>query len=342
MYKIFLFINFLFFLSYFHSVYENDALAASSDSDSEKISIRAARHAEYVRIVFTLSEDKAKNISVSVTNEKLLKVIFHQPATLTSSRQGTEKVILKGEGFFEILKGLKIMAGTNFCLIQVERFDNYKLSRLNSPTRIVIDAYTLTDNLPPAPAKPSPQPFDTVVTKSFSSFVIDPGHGGYDKGIYDENTREKDINLNISKELARILAAGGKKTFLTRKADQRLSIRERTALSNTRSPDILISIHMSAKDEFIIYTDAPNEDSTSNAPKIKIAEDAAGNLTNALKKQFALNVRHERLPLPLLKQANAPALLIELPHFKNFSYDKKNNEALIKAIIKGILLTSPN
>ncbi len=318
------------------------ANAAQSSDDFEKVSLRVGRHAEFMRIVLTASsEEITKNVSVSLTDSKLIKVAFLQPLTLTFTKSGAEQSIPKGEGFIEITKEIKILAGTNFCLIQVEKIDNYKLSKMNAPPRIVIDAYILQDKRTPEPVKPSVSTTEGSIKRSFSSYVIDPGHGGYDKGIYDEKNREKDIVLNISKEIAQILSTGGKKAFLTRKGDQRVSIKERTALANARSSDIFISIHMSSQPEGFVYTYAPKNDNPSDDPRDKIVNDVAANLINSIKKDLGLSIRHERLPLPLLKQVRSPALLVELPHFKSFSYDKKNSEALIKAIIKGLALTSP-
>lgn len=340
--KKFLIINLLFFFIYFQLACEHKANAANLSSDFEKVSLKVGKHAEFMRIVLTASsEEITKNASVFLTDSKLIKVAFLQPLILTFTKSGVEQSIPKGEGFVEITKEIKILAGTNFCLIQVEKIDNYKLSKMNAPPRIVIDAYTLQDNRIAAPVKPSAATTETPVKRFFSSFVIDPGHGGYDKGIYDENNREKDIVLNISKEIAQILSAGGKKAFLTRKRDHRISIKERIALTNAKSPDIFISIHMSSQAYGLIYTYAPKDDNPSDDPRDRIINDVAANLINSIKKDLGLNMKHERLPLPLLKQVKAPALLIELPHFRNFSYDKKNREALIKAIIRGLALTSP-
>lgn len=340
--KRFLIINLLFFLIFFQLVCEHKANAANLSSDFDKVSLRVGRHAEFMRIVLTASsEEITKNASVSLTDGKLIKVAFLEPLILTFTKSGAEQSIPKGEGFVEITKEIKILAGTNFCLIQVEKFDNYKFSKMNAPPRIVIDAYTLHDNRIAAPVKPSVATPETPVKRLSTSFVIDPGHGGYDKGIYDENNREKDIVLNISKEIVRILSVGGKKAFLTRKGDQRISIKERITLANAKSPDIFISIHMSSQAEGFIYTYAPKDDNPSDDPRDRTVNDVAANLINNIKKDLGLNIRRERLPLPLLKQVSSPALLIELPHFRNFSYDKKNSEALIKAIIKGLALTSP-
>lgn len=343
MFKIFFLCNLIFFFTCFDHFIRTDAFGASPELGTERVVVRAGKHPDFIRIVFTLSEDTFKKSTVITTDEKLIKVNFVHPVTLISSQQETEKIITKGEGFFEIIKGIKVMAGSNFCLIQLEKFNNFKLSRLNAPPRIVIDAYHSSETLlKQAPLKPALQQTEATIKKTFGSFFIDAGHGGYDKGIYDENNSEKDTTLKISKEMAQILISKGKKAMLTRKADQRLSIRERIALANTQAHDIFLSIHISASDECIIYTYAPKVENPSDTGKTKISEEIAGNLMNTLRKDFTFKIRHEKLPLPILKSVPAPALLIELPHFTNFSYDQKNRDLLIKAIIKGLVVPQLN
>lgn len=342
MYKIFFF-NLIFFFLFLYPVIKTPILASPAQTDTEKVLVRAAKHDDFTRIVFTLSEESFKNVSVTTTNEKLVKVSFPSPVTLVLYQQGAERIIMRGEGFIEIIKGLKIIAGSHFCLLQIDKFDHFKLSRLNAPPRIVIDAYYKLDHLSkPVLPKPSLQQPEALLKKTFGSFVIDPGHGGYDKGIYDENNREKDITLNISKDMAQILSKGGKKVMLTRKADQRLSIKERIILANTIAHDIFLSIHISANDECIVYTYEHKADDAQVNGKNRISEDIAGSLINTLRKEFTFNIRQEKLPLPILKGVSAPALLIELPHFNHFSYDKKNIETLIKSIIKGLAVTPVN
>ena len=56
---------------------------------------------------------------------------------------------------------------------------------------------------------------------------LDAGHGGYDYGIISKDSKEKDLNLLLAKDLNAALSKKGYKVFLTRKVDQSLSIFER-------------------------------------------------------------------------------------------------------------------
>lgn len=77
--------------------------------------------------------------------------------------------------------------------------------------------------------------------------VIDPGHGGKDPGAVSKNgTKEKDINLEISKKLKDIFTkeSDGKiEVYLTRDTDKFISLRKRSEFANKKKADIFLSIH---------------------------------------------------------------------------------------------------
>jgi len=76
--------------------------------------------------------------------------------------------------------------------------------------------------------------------------VIDPGHGGSEKGAAAFNLEEKNINLQISKKLARELKKRGAKVYLTRKKDVNSGLYERINFAKAKDADILLSIHQNS------------------------------------------------------------------------------------------------
>jgi N-acetylmuramoyl-L-alanine amidase len=77
--------------------------------------------------------------------------------------------------------------------------------------------------------------------------VVDPGHGGRDPGATGiGGLREKDVNLSISKRLAKRLKSRGFQVILTRNDDRSLSLEERTAIAESAGGDVFISIHANA------------------------------------------------------------------------------------------------
>ena len=78
--------------------------------------------------------------------------------------------------------------------------------------------------------------------------AIDPGHGGQDPGAIGQNgTREKDVVLAISRELARqINATPGMKAYMTREHDVFIPLNKRASLARAAKADMFISIHADA------------------------------------------------------------------------------------------------
>jgi N-acetylmuramoyl-L-alanine amidase len=78
--------------------------------------------------------------------------------------------------------------------------------------------------------------------------VIDAGHGGFDPGAVGKTgLKEKDITLDIAKQLRQRLETNGKKqAFLTRTDDYFVPLAERTVIANQYRADLFISLHINA------------------------------------------------------------------------------------------------
>ena len=82
----------------------------------------------------------------------------------------------------------------------------------------------------------------------FDSIVIDPGHGGKDKGaIGPHNIYEKDVNLAIGKKLGKLIEKKmGVRVIYTREEDDFIPLWKRTKIANESGGKIFISIHANA------------------------------------------------------------------------------------------------
>lgn len=76
--------------------------------------------------------------------------------------------------------------------------------------------------------------------------VIDPGHGGSDKGNECRGIYEKDVNLKIANNLKEMLEEIKACVVLTRNSDRDLSLGERVRIINSERPDFYISIHQNS------------------------------------------------------------------------------------------------
>lgn len=79
------------------------------------------------------------------------------------------------------------------------------------------------------------------------TIVLDPGHGGNDRGTTGvRNTFEKGLTLKTAELLATKLKAAGATVHLTREADDYVSLRKRVAISHQYEADAFLSIHYDA------------------------------------------------------------------------------------------------
>jgi N-acetylmuramoyl-L-alanine amidase len=204
------------------------------------------------------------------------------------------------------------------------------------------------------------------------TIVLDPGHGGYDKGAEGpDGTFEK----NVTMEFARVLALELEKTYkviLTRTDDYWVDIPNRTATANHLNADMLISIHTggsflhqasgmslyyyekSSTPALTLETESMEESKNSNVnePWSNIqsrhqnsSKVLAERILNSIKEKVGENVEYsadiQGAPLMVLEGADMPAVLIEIGYITNPKEEKSLNDIvdltfLAQKIKKGI------
>ncbi|MCS7231624.1 MAG: N-acetylmuramoyl-L-alanine amidase [Elusimicrobiota bacterium] len=92
--------------------------------------------------------------------------------------------------------------------------------------------------------------FDKSLSVKKPLIVIDPGHGGEDPGAVGKyGSKEKDINLSVSKILKEKLEKIGFNVILTREEDIFIPLVKRTKFANDCKADLFISIHCNASEK---------------------------------------------------------------------------------------------
>ena len=82
---------------------------------------------------------------------------------------------------------------------------------------------------------------------STTRILLDPGHGGEEKGARGPTGYpEKDVNLVVSKLLAKELKRLGATVYLTRETDIDVSLKDRVKKIDEIKPDLALSIHYNA------------------------------------------------------------------------------------------------
>src|SRR5206468_9417175 len=81
-------------------------------------------------------------------------------------------------------------------------------------------------------------------SKTFSTVVVDAGHGGKDNGAYRRyGPPEKTVALDVAQRLDRKLRESELKTVMTRSSDVFIPLDQRVAIENSQKDAIFVSIH---------------------------------------------------------------------------------------------------
>jgi|SRR5208282_5958772 len=342
----------------FQTFAADNALAVSGNLSVKgpAATLRVGKHARYFRLVFDTAESYVQKASVERSGANAIKIDFQSPVSFTVPGRDAPKTFVNlgtdvsKNASYDIDKGLKITANINGCIINVDNLEDINIIKLSLPSRLVIDAYISRGrdgsgvNSVPGVSLAAPDASELKV----ESFVIDAGHGGYESGVRFEKTVEKDLALFMAKELARVLAGKGEKVTLTRKGDQMVSLKDRIGIVNNKSPELLISIHVSSQNEFVVYTAARPyakaaggiEMDSEKSAFIDRSDAVAQAIAQSARNSLKVNVRIEKMPLLLLSGVHVPSVLIELPSPDKFSYDVKSRRLMIDAILVGIVNSS--
>ncbi|VVM05510.1 N-acetylmuramoyl-L-alanine amidase AmiA [Methylacidimicrobium cyclopophantes] len=88
------------------------------------------------------------------------------------------------------------------------------------------------------------RPWRVPVRSSFRGVVIDPGHGGHDKGARSRNGRyEKEYALDTARRLGTILRAKGIPVVFTRTSDLFVPLEERVRIAQEHPDYVFVSLH---------------------------------------------------------------------------------------------------
>jgi N-acetylmuramoyl-L-alanine amidase len=211
--------------------------------------VRSWSHPDYTRVVVELSREVGEPKVVHLSGPERLYIDLPGIWVGTDYSGG----IPVSDGLLQRLRLRQNTPTRSRLVVDLQRHERHRLLVLQSPHRVVIDVYGKRDNPEElewelqegARERPSgrlPSGFRRVQT-----VVVDAGHGGRDPGATGiGGLREKDVNLRLSRILATRLRAAGFRVVLTRDDDTGLDLEQRTAIAESVSADLFISIHANA------------------------------------------------------------------------------------------------
>lgn len=167
--------------------------------------------------------------------------------------------------------------------------------------------------------------------------VLDPGHGGIDKGTSYENMNEKDLTLKIAKYAQSYLNSKGDIVFLTRDKDKLLSLKEIGNKANSCHADVFVSIHINSLDDknfkgiTTLYYDV---NGYQKSQRIKLAK----TIENQTVKSDGWESKGiKRQNLAVLRYSKIPGVLVECGFITN-EEDRKRlaNDDVLRRLAKNI------
>lgn len=143
--------------------------------------------------------------------------------------------------------------------------------------------------------------------------IIDPGHGGRDRGAVWGGVRESTLNYRVAGKLESILRQRGYSTTMTRRSDVFVSLSRRAAIANNYRNAIFVSIHFNATRE-----------SWVRGAETYYAGAQGRSLATSIQREMVqrLNLRNRGVRLArftVLMQTRCPAVLVECGFISNSS-----------------------
>src|SRR5437588_4534838 len=156
------------------------------------------------------------------------------------------------------------------------------------------------------------EPVAKDTSKSFTTVVVDAGHGGKDNGAYRKfGGAEKIATLDVAKRLSRKLRGNDFKIVMTRSTDVFIPLEERVAIENAQKNSISVSIHFNDSRRrgihgFETYYHAANSYDLANRIQSKL-------MTIPHSANRGVHTANFRV----LRLANYPAVLVECGFLSN-------------------------
>jgi N-acetylmuramoyl-L-alanine amidase len=97
--------------------------------------------------------------------------------------------------------------------------------------------------------EPLVRPHRVADVGKVETVVLDPGHGGHDKGQVSRYGAEKDFALDVARKLRPILQAKGFRVIMTREGDYFVPLEVRAQIANSARNSIFVSIHFNATND---------------------------------------------------------------------------------------------
>ncbi len=189
---------------------------------------------------------------------------------------------------------------------------------------ITLQAQAPEASTPPLQTGPSTPPTEGQKRAPEFFVMIDPSHGGVDKGaIFGSKLVEKDITLRLARELRKELEERGIAARLLRESDIDLGLDRRAEITNEQRAGVYVALHAGRPGKGVrVYTPALTDAQQPPAGRFLPWESAqlgalprSQNLARAVSEELkkkGLTVANLGVPLRPLNNIATPAIAVEL------------------------------
>lgn len=171
---------------------------------------------------------------------------------------------------------------------------------------------------------------------SFTTVVIDAGHGGRDGGAVWNGLLERDLTLDVAKRLDSVLRARGVRTVMTRKSNTTVELADRSIIANRYRSSVFASIHFNAcRDRSASGIETHYRSSRGKELAVAVQRSLDKRVTG-------INRKVSYADYKVLRETKMPAVLVECGFISNKKEAKlcaspAHRQKLAEAIASGIL-----
>ncbi len=238
-----------FMLTFDRQAYAFTPAAIPDRQNQENSSIDDIYASEYSPVANILSIDLQNN-------DSLLTIKTDRPFTYTKSWNNSlnvYQITINSAQLAPVIKSLQTHPHSLVEWIRVQQQDPQTVVIFLQPAPQVQITELITsspDLLKLQLRSVSPNTITTPLPQNYDQktiVVIDPGHGGRDSGAVGINgLREKDVVLDIGKQVSTLLEQNGIKVIMTRSSDREVELEPRVQLAERVNANLFVSIHANA------------------------------------------------------------------------------------------------
>lgn len=177
-----------------------------------------------------------------------------------------------------------------------------------------------------------------AIANKSRTIIIDPGHGGRDRGASRSGIHEADLTLQVALKLEKQLKNEGFRVVLTRRSNTYLSLSKRAAIANRYRNALFVSVHFNATD---------NQQCSVHGTEVYYASASGRHLARLIHPLLAAQCKTRNRGVRLarysvLMNTHCPAVLIECGYLSNRNErgrlaSSSHQQKIAAAIAKGIV-----